>query len=310
MKDEFYQKLRENLRQDQILVEEPLANHTTFRIGGPSRFLLLPETKEQIAFAVKLCENENMPYYIIGNGSNLLVSDKGYSGTIIKLNKSFSSISITPSTEEGDKYLVHAQAGVLLSKLATTVAKAGLTGFEFAAGIPGTLGGAVTMNAGAYGGEIKDSIRSATVLDEDYNIFTLSREELELEYRSSIVQKKNYIVLEAEFVFESGDKDKIFEKIIDLNTRRHEKQPLEFPSAGSAFKRPKGYYAGKLIMDCDLRGFQIGGAQVSTKHCGFVINTGSATALDIRNLLLEIRRIVYEKYNVMLEPEVKMLGEF
>lgn len=310
LKEVFYQKLTENFKDDQILIEEPLSNHTTFRIGGPAKYVLLPESIDQIVFAVKLCNSEKMPYYVIGNGSNLLVGDKGFRGTIIKLGLGFSDIVMEPFKEDENLTLVSAKAGVKLSKLANTIADVALTGFEFAAGIPGTLGGAVTMNAGAYDGEIKNNIYSATVLDLEGKVIKLSKEELELGYRSSIIQRKHYIVLEAEFLFQTGEKDKIIEKIRDLNTRRRDKQPLEYPSAGSAFKRPEGHFAGKLIMDSDLRGYQVGGAQVSVKHCGFVINTGNATALDVRTLLTDVRQTVYEKFGIMMEPEVKMLGDF
>ena len=310
LEEEFYLKLIEKLEKEQILKQEPLAHHTSFKVGGPAKYLILPNSIDQVIYTIQLCEKEEIPYYVMGNGSNLLVGDKGYNGVIIKLNGSFGEISITPLDKKDKSYLVRAQAGVLLSKLATRIAKAELTGFEFAAGIPGSLGGAVTMNAGAYDGEIKNHIHSATVIDRNGSLITLSKEELELGYRTSIIQKKDYFVLEAQFIFEKGNKEEIFAKIIELNRRRQEKQPLEFPSAGSAFKRPVGHFAGKLIMDSGLKGYQIGGAQVSTKHCGFVINLGNATALDILNLLNYIKKVVYEKFGVVLEQEVKLLGDF
>ncbi len=305
MNEAFYQKLRTILDDNQIMIEEPLARHTTFLIGGPAWFLVLPESVSDVAAVVKLCLAENMPYYIMGNGSNLLVSDKGYRGTIIKLGQSFSKISI-----DEEKYIVRAEAGVLLSKLANEVAEHSLTGFEFAAGIPGTLGGAVTMNAGAYDGEIKQAILEAVLLDKDGNILRLNKEELKMGYRTTIIQENHYIVLEAVFGFQPGVKENILSKIKDLNARRREKQPLEYPSAGSTFKRPAGYYAGKLIMDSGLRGYQVGNAQVSEKHCGFVINKGGATATEVKTLISDIIEIVNNKFGVVLEPEVKLLGEF
>lgn len=310
MKDieDFYLALIEIVTENQVLEDEPLSNHTSFKVGGPAKYLVYPKTISEIISIIELCEKNNMPYYVMGKGSNLLVSDKGYEGTIIKLNAEFSNINISQLSKE--EYLVRAQAGISLAKMAKFLANNGLAGFEFAAGIPGTLGGAVTMNAGAYDGEIKDIIIGATVLDKDCNLINLSKEELELGYRSSIIQKEGYIVLEVEFVFNKGDSDEIFAKIIDLNNRRRDKQPLEYPSAGSAFKRPEGNYAGKLIMDCGLKGYSIGGAQVSTKHCGFVINKGSATATDVSDLLNHIKKVVYEQFGVPLEQEVKMLGDF
>lgn len=326
MNEGFYQKLKDKLRENQILIDEPLAKHTTFQIGGPAQFILLPETVSQVIELVNLCHAENMPFYVLGNGSNLLVSDKGYEGIVVKLGQAFSDIiieeiKVEESLDSDDsrmdtekikdkKYRVRAQAGVLLPKLSNAIAEYGLTGFEFAAGIPGTLGGAVTMNAGAYGGEMKHSIATVTVLDQGGNILNLDKEELKMGYRKSIIQEKKYIVLEASFYFWQGNKEEINEKIDDLNTRRRDKQPLEYPSAGSTFKRPEGYYAGKLIMDSGLRGYQVGNAQISEKHCGFVINKGGATAGEVRTLISNVIQIVYNKFGVMLEPEVKLLGDF
>jgi UDP-N-acetylmuramate dehydrogenase len=317
MKEEFYQKLKGILKENQILIDEPLAKHTTFQIGGPAQFILLPHSISDVIACVKLCHEDNMPFYVLGNGSNLLVSDKGYGGTVIKIGQSFSEITAARESEEADtkeyqekKFTVCAQAGVLLSKLANEVARYGLKGFEFAAGIPGTLGGAVAMNAGAYGGEMKDYIVGAKVIDQEGNILDLGLEELKFGYRTSIIQDNNYIVLEATFSFLPGNIDEIREKINDLNSRRREKQPLEYPSAGSTFKRPEGNYAGKLIMDSGLSGYQVGMAQVSEKHCGFVINKGGATATDVITLISEVIQIVYYKYGIKLEPEVKLLGDF
>lgn len=303
MNEAFYQKLQKLLLQDQILIDEPLTSYTTFRIGGPASFLILPKNTEEVINIVRLCQELDYPYYVMGNGSNLLVSDKGYQGAVIKLSQAYGNIDI----KEG---IVRAQSGVLLSKLANEIAERGLAGFEFAAGIPGTLGGAVTMNAGAYGGEIKQTIISATVLNKAGEVLTLSREELSLGYRKSIIQEQNMIVLEAAFGFKSGNANEIRSLINELNEKRRDKQPLEYPSAGSTFKRPEGHFAGKLIMDSGLRGYKVGNAQVSEKHCGFVINKGGATAVEVKALIGEIIQIVHDKCGVTLEPEVKLLGEF
>jgi UDP-N-acetylmuramate dehydrogenase len=311
LNEDFYQKLKELLRENQIMIEEPLAKHTTFQIGGPADYLVLPDSISQVSSLVKLCNKENMPFYILGKGSNLLVSDNGYRGLIIKIGQEFSQISVEESdTTIAGKYLVKAQAGIMLSKMANEIAEHSLEGFEFASGIPGTLGGAVTMNAGAYGGEMKDSIVCVVVADSAGNILELNKEELKLGYRRSIIQDNHYIVLEAAFAFPKGKKEEIRNKMNDLNARRKEKQPLEYPSAGSTFKRPEGYFAGKLIMDAGLSGFKVGNAQVSEKHCGFVINIGGASASEVRALINEVITIVNHKFGVMLEPEVKLLGEF
>ncbi|MCR5792228.1 MAG: UDP-N-acetylmuramate dehydrogenase [Lachnospiraceae bacterium] len=304
METNIKESLIELLGEEAVKIAEPMENHTTFRIGGPSDYFVEPTTVEQLAKVLSLCKENQISYYILGNGSNLLVGDKGYRGVMIHIGNNMAKYTVK---EDGT---VTAQTGVLLSKLAMDVANAGFKGFEFAAGIPGNLGGAVTMNAGAYGGEIKDCIVKATVMKEDGEVVTLSKEDLQLGYRTSIIQKEQLIVLEAEFQFEKGDKTAILEEINRLNTQRREKQPLNYPSAGSTFKRPEGYFAGKLIMDAGLRGFRVGGVQVSEKHCGFVVNDQNGTALDVRKLMEEVDRIVYEKEGVHLEPEVRFVGEF
>lgn len=304
MEDHFYQKLIQVIPKEKIRQKEPMENHTSLHIGGPADYFVVPTATEEIREAISLCKKENVPYYIMGNGSNLLVSDLGYRGLIIQLGEEYSKACIT------DQGLITAQAGILLSRLANLAAEHGYTGLEFASGIPGTLGGAVTMNAGAYDGEMKQCLNSAKVMDEAGNILELTKEELELGYRSSILQKKNYIVLEALIELVKGDSLAIRQKMKDLNTQRRNKQPLEQYSAGSTFKRPQGYFAGKLISDSGLRGYQVGGAAVSEKHCGFVINKENATAKDFHAIVENIIRIVDEKYGVRLEPEVKFLGEF
>ena len=303
MKQEFYEKLSKIVRKEQILEEEPMKKHTTFRIGGPAEYLILPQTAEEIADVVKLCRQEEIPWYIVGNGSNLLVADEGVRGVVIQLLRNFNQIQV-----EGCQ--IRMQAGAQNAAVAKRALDASLTGFEFAAGIPGTIGGAVVMNAGAYGGEMKDILKEVTVLDQNGMIRTIPTEELELGYRTSIIARKGYVVLEAVIVLKTGDPKEIKATIDDLKEKRVTKQPLEYPSAGSTFKRPEGYFAGKLIMDAGLRGFSVGGAQISEKHCGFVINKGNATAKDVTELMDETKKIVMEKFGVALEPEVKRLGQF
>ena len=303
MKQEFYEKLSKIVRKEQILEEEPMKKHTTFRIGGPAEYLILPQTAEEIADVVKLCRQEEIPWYIVGNGSNLLVADEGVRGVVIQLLRNFNQIQV-----EGCQ--IRMQAGAQNAAVAKRALDASLTGFEFAAGIPGTIGGAVVMNAGAYGGEMKDILKEVTVLDPNGMIRTIPAEELELGYRTSIIARKGYVVLEAVIVLKTGDPKEIKAAMDELKEKRVTKQPLEYPSAGSTFKRPEGYFAGKLIMDAGLRGFSVGGAQISEKHCGFVINKGNATAKDVTELMDETKKIVMEKFGVALEPEVKRLGQF
>ena len=300
MKKEIREKFCELLGKDKVLFEEPMSSHTTFRIGGPAEVFLMPESYEQIRSALALCREEGVPYFVLGNGSNLLVSDSGYRGVIIQMDRNMGDIELK-GTE------IRACAGALLSSVAAAARKASLTGFEFAGGIPGTLGGAVVMNAGAYGGEMKDVLREVTVMTKEGDIRVIPSDRLELGYRTSIIKKTGYLVLEAVISLEKGDPQAITK---ELASKRTEKQPLDYPSAGSTFKRPEGYFAGKLIMDSGLRGFRVGGAQVSEKHCGFVINTGGATAKDVKELMDHVIRTVKENYNITLEPEVKFLGEF
>ena len=303
MNQESRQQFCELLGEERVLVEEPMDRHTTFRIGGPADYFLIPETYEQIQKILEICRREELPYFILGNGSNLLVSDQGYRGVIIQTFRNFSGVTV-----DGNK--IRAASGALLSAIAAAAKNASLTGFEFAGGIPGTLGGAVVMNAGAYGGEMKDVLEEVTVMDQEGQIRILKVDELEMGYRTSIIKKAGYLVLEAVIALEPGDQERIKERMRELTEQRTSKQPLEYPSAGSTFKRPEGYFAGKLIMDCGLRGYRVGGAQVSEKHCGFVINTGGATAQDVRTLMQNVSDKVFEKYGVTLEPEVKFLGEF
>lgn len=304
MEDLFYQKLIHMIPKEHIRLQESMESHTSLHIGGKADYFVTPADIEEIKQLVLLCRQEKMPYYIIGNGSNLLVSDLGYRGLILQLGDEFSKIW------HKDNDCITAQAGVLLARLANAAAECSLTGLEFASGIPGTLGGAVTMNAGAYDGEMKQCLTGARILDEEGNVIELKKEELELGYRTSVLQKKNYILLEADLQLSQGDMAAIRQKMNELNAQRREKQPLEKFSAGSTFKRPTGYFAGKLISDAGLRGYRVGGAAVSEKHCGFLINLDHATAKDFLTLIGDVIRIVEDQFGVRLEPEVKFLGEW
>lgn len=294
--------LHDKLSEKQVLINEPMEKHTSFQIGGPADLFVIPNTVEQLQYVLFLCKEKQFPYYILGNGSNLLVLDKGYRGMMIQIYKNFSEVNIQGTA-------VMAETGILLSTLSKKIAKAGLSGFEFASGIPGTLGGAIYMNAGAYGGEIKQVLSSITVINEAGELETLGKEDLELGYRMSILQKRDVVAVKAVLELEEGISEEIQRAITDLTVRRKEKQPLEMPSAGSTFKRPQGYYAGKLIMDSGLKGVSIGDAQVSDKHCGFVVNKGNATASDVLKLIRHVKDTVYTKYGVALEPEVRIIGE-
>ena len=303
MKEEMRQKFIEILGNNRVLFDEPMSQHTTFRIGGPADVFVMPENYEQIREVLRLCKEEKLPFFVLGNGSNLLVSDSGYRGVIIQMDRNMEEICL-----DGEE--IHACAGALLSSVAVAARNASLTGFEFAGGIPGTIGGAAVMNAGAYGGELKDVLKEVTVMTREGEILTIPADKLEMGYRTSIIKTAGYLVLEAVISLKKGDEEKIRAVMKDLSERRTEKQPLDYPSAGSTFKRPEGYFAGKLIMDSGLRGYRAGGAQVSEKHCGFVINAGGATAEDVRSLMDHVIRVVREKYGVTLEPEVKFLGDF
>jgi UDP-N-acetylmuramate dehydrogenase len=300
---EMYNKMCEVAGSDNVFADEQMSKHTTFRVGGKADYYVVPHTVEEVKRLIVMLKQENMPFYILGNGSNVLVSDKGYRGVVIKIFKNISNVEI-----EGT--CLKAEAGALLSSIAAYACENELKNFEFAAGIPGTIGGAVVMNAGAYGGEMKQVLLSATVLDEDGNVLELSKEELKLGYRTSIIGEKGYIVLGTTLKLEKGQVEEIKALMEDYKCRRVEKQPLEFPSAGSTFKRPEGHFAGKLIMDAGLRGYSIGGAQISDKHCGFIINKGNATAQDVLDLIQHVQQEIWAQYQVKLEPEVKVLGEF
>ena len=288
---------------DNVDAEAPMSEHTTFRIGGPATYLVTPHSVKELIKVIEICQEEDMSYMILGRGSNLLVGDKGYDGVMIRIYKNMSQVEV-------DGTIIEAEAGALLSKIAKVALNHQLTGMEFAAGIPGTLGGGIVMNAGAYGGELKDILLDVTVLTEDGQVKVLEASELELGYRSSNVAVNEYTILKARLQLASGKEAEIRGLMDDLQGRRSSKQPLEYPSAGSIFKRPKDNFAGKLIMEAGLQGYYRGGAQVSKKHAGFIINTGEATAKDVVELIEYIIRIVRRNTDITLETEVKLVGDF
>ncbi|MCK9478394.1 MAG: UDP-N-acetylmuramate dehydrogenase [Firmicutes bacterium] len=290
-------KLKEILPISNILVNEPMKNHTSFKIGGPADFIVMPQNEEQISKVVK--ELSDIPIFVVGNGSNLLVSDNGIRGIVIKTNPNMSKI------KQIENQLV-CQSGALLSKIATFALRFGLGGFEFAAGIPGTLGGAVVMNAGAYGGEMKDVVVSTRYVDNLGDIHEVTNHDFG--YRSSFFSNTKAIATQSALLLYQKDKDKIRAKMADLSARRRQKQPLEYCSAGSTFKRPKGHFAGKLIENAGLSGYRIGGATVSAKHCGFIINDANATFDDVMRLIEYVQSEVYKKFGVHLDTEVKICG--
>lgn len=287
--------------RDSVLLDEPMKGHTTFRIGGPADFFVQPQSAEAVRRTLKLCAEEEIPFFVMGNGSNLLVADEGFRGVVVCIGRQMSRI-----LREGTQ--IRAEAGAKLSAIASAAQEASLTGFEFAGGIPGTLGGACVMNAGAYDGEMKQVLRSVTCLAEDGEIRVIPAEKLELGYRTSIFMRKPMVALEAEIVLAEGDRAEIDALTAELREKRQSKQPLDLPSAGSTFKRPKDHFAGKLIMDAGLRGYRVGGAQVSEKHCGFVVNTGGATASDVRTLIGDVQKCVKERFGVTLQPEIRFIG--
>ena len=298
------ERISQFVPKENILEKELMSRHTTFKVGGPCFILVKIDEVSQLKELLPYLVEEKIPYFFLGNGSNLLVSDKGYEGVVITFSKKLAE----DVTVEGDRIV--AGGGVLLSKVAKYALDESLTGFEFAAGIPGTVGGAMVMNAGAYDGEMKQIVETVEVIDKAGNLRVLSCEEMEFGYRTSILKREPFIVTKTTFKLDKGDKDVIKAKMDDLAAKRRDKQPLEFPSAGSTFKRPEGHFAGKLIMDAGLRGYQVGGARVSDKHCGFVVNVGNATATDVHNLMEDVIKKVQEEFQVTLEPEVIRLGEF
>ena len=303
MNKSFFTEIEAFADKGALVLGEPLCNHTTFRVGGKADAFLSVQNEEQLKKAVLLCKEYEVPFLILGNGSNLLVSDDGYRGMVILIGKDMADIRIN-----GNRVI--AMAGATLAGVAQAAAKNSLCGMEFASGIPGTIGGAIVMNAGAYDGEMKMVVEEVKVLSRDGNIFTLTNEEMEFSYRNSRVKKEGLIVLSVTLLLSAKEQTAIYEKMNDFAARRREKQPLEYPSAGSTFKRPEGMFAGKLIMDAGLRGYSVGDAQVSEKHCGFVINKGAASAEEIHRLIYDVQEKVKEAFGVTLEPEVIFIGDF
>ncbi len=288
---------------ENVLENEPLCNHTTFKIGGPARWFLMPETEEQLRDTLKAVVEAEIPYFVLGNGSNLLVGDKGFCGAVICTCRKMEKIEVREDE-------IYAEAGAILSRVSNAALEAGLAGIEFASGIPGSIGGAVFMNAGAYEHEMKEVITSVRYMDMSGNVFEVSCEECGFDYRTSMFTSGDYVILGCKLKLKKDNIDEIKARIADYTQRRVSKQPLNKPSAGSTFKRPVGHFAGGLIEQAKLKGYSIGGAQVSEKHAGFIINKGGATAKDVLDLIEYVKKTVFEKFGVELEPEVKMIGEF
>ena len=295
------ESLKQIVGENSILENENMASHTTFKCGGNASLYIAPNSTDELVKVLEVLRNENYPYMVIGNGSNLLVKDSGYDGAIVEVDKKISEIDV-----RGEEIIV--EAGAKLSKVATIAMENDLAGFEFAHGIPGNMGGAVVMNAGAYGGEMKDVLKWVKVVDQNGEIKTLENEELELGYRTSRVMKEKMIVLEACIKLELGVMGDIAEVMALLMSKRKASQPLEYPSAGSTFKRPEGYFAGKLVQDAGMKGYRVGDAMVSDKHSGFVINCGNATATEVIQVIKDVQAKVKEDFGVDLEPEVRIIG--
>lgn len=299
----MYEHIRTIVPEERLLFHEPMSKYTTFRVGGEAECMIIVETKDELAQIISYLVRLEQDYFVLGNGSNLLVGDKGYRGIIVKMGKRMGGIRV-------EQNYIAVGAGAPLSLVAAVAKEKGLSGLEFAAGIPGTVGGAIVMNAGAYGGEMKQIVQMVRVMDKEGQILTLDNDTMEFGYRTSIIRDRPFIVLGAVLKLTPGNEEEIGARMEELMKQRKSKQPLEYPSAGSTFKRPEGYYAGKLIMDAGLRGYRIGGAQVSEKHCGFVINVGGATAADIKEVIEEIQERVRDRFHVRLETEVVFLGDF
>ena len=302
MEESFIAKLEDIVGAENVLRDEPLSAHTTFRVGGPVECFVVPQSRDQVVRVVQACREAGVPFRIMGHGSNVLVCDEGLPGVAILVSNNVGDVQVN------DDGTIIAQAGASNAKVAAEAWRAGLTGYEFAAGIPGTIGGAAIMNAGAYDGEFKGVAVSVVCLDPDGNIVTIDREQADWGYRRSMMEEQGYIVLSATLQLTPGDSDAIKARMDELARRRSDKQPIELPSAGSTFKRPPGHYAGKLIQDAGLMGYGVGGAQVSTKHAGFVVNVGGATASDVKQVIDDVRARVLDDSGVLLEPEVRLWG--
>ena len=336
----FFEKIEQAAGLDNVKYNENMSTHTTFRTGGPATVMVTPNDEETLKEIIRICKENNEPYYVIGKGSNLLVADKGIDLVVIKIyhtmdevlfhNNTTNSLmdeqqgdasqkdakqsngqdAVTEDDVSQDKVLVSAGAGIMLSKLAKELLDRELGGFEFASGIPGTLGGAITMNAGAYGGQMEDVVKTVYAIDEEGNEYTLSNEEMQFGYRHSLIMDKKLIVTKVDMEFAHCEYNEIKKKMDEFNGLRREKQPLEHPSAGSTFKRPEGYFAGKLVQDAGLAGYRVGGACVSPKHCGFVVNDENGTSDDVMQVMKHVDEVVYDRFGVHLEPEVRIIGEW
>lgn len=298
-----YEALAKYVPKENILVQEPMSRHTTFKVGGNADCMVKIANKAQLIDIIRYIQRVEYPCLVLGNGSNLLVSDKGFEGIALQIGDAMNKITVMGDT-------IIAQAGALMSQVAKAAMEASLTGLEFASGIPGTIGGGVVMNAGAYDGEMSQVVESVSVINKEGEELVFDNETMEFGYRDSVIKRHRFIITEVKFKLKKGNKEEIRQKMDELSAKRREKQPLEFPSAGSTFKRPEGHFAGKLIMEAGLAGYSVGDAQVSEKHCGFVINRGNATAQDVYKLIQDIKERVYDNSNVTLEPEVIFVGDF
>lgn len=300
--DTLYENLTGIVGDTNVLRDEPMSAHTTFRIGGPAQYYVMPASADEVAAVVQTCKSEGVPFRILGHGSNVLVADAGLSGVVVQIGNNLAAVEL------GEGGTVFAQAGASNSKVAAEAQAAGLAGFEFAAGIPGTIGGAAVMNAGAYDGEFRQVCTQVTCLNPDGSIAKLAPEQAKWGYRTSAIMKSGAIVLDATLQLRADDPQDIRDRMADLARRRRDKQPLDLPSAGSTFKRPPGHFAGKLIQDAGMQGYSVGGAQVSRKHAGFVVNTGGATAADVLQVIRDVQAKVLSEFDVQLEPEVRLWG--
>lgn len=295
-------KLKLSSLAKDVLFDEPMSRHTTFRIGGNADAFINASSSEEIVSVISYCLEHHIPYMCMGNGSNMLVSDNGIRGVVISIGSNMSEVQVVDN-------MIYAEAGALMSKIASAALGAELSGFETLSGIPGTVGGGIYMNAGAYGGEIKSVLKNVTFISKNNDIVTMDTDQLELGYRHSIFETNGGIIVKCCLELKKGNKNEISAAMKEYSKRRSEKQPLSMPSAGSTFKRPEGHFAGKLIQDSGLMGFSIGGAQISTKHAGFIVNTGNATAADVLALIEHVRKTVFAQSGIMLEPEVRLIGE-
>nr|WP_200800516.1 UDP-N-acetylmuramate dehydrogenase [Proteiniborus sp. DW1] len=301
-KNHVYRMFRSIIEKGTVLTDESMSKHTSFKIGGPVDVFVMPGTIEELARSIKLCKNEGLKYFVMGNGSNLVIRDKGLRGVVIKISEKMSNIKV-----EGTR--ITAEAGALLSVVSKVALRNSLSGLEFASGIPGSLGGAIAMNAGAYGGEMKDVVTKVLCLDTDGIFIEYENKDMNFGYRQSRVQSENLIVVQVEMELKEGKYENIKAHMDELTEKRTSKQPLNLPSAGSVFRRPEGHFAGKLIEDAGLKGLRLGDAQVSEKHSGFIVNVGNATSDDVVNLIKVVQKTVSDKFGVELETEVKIMGE-